>query len=850
MTRLLALVLALLGAAYGPAVPAQPAAGAWVAVPGSARVVAVGGRGVVGAIDAEGTVSRREPRANAWQVVGRDMTRLAVDAAGTFWAIDRQGTLQRLEGAAWRAVGQGATALAVAPDGTLVVVTDTGSLARFDPLRAAWSAIPGSASRVAVDARGLVWTVAADGAIARRLGDSWVGVPGRAKEIAADVSGNVVIAGQDGRLYEWAEDQARWTEVAGAGAVAAVGVGGGQLWRADAEGRLHARGIRSRNDAAAGDVAQRRTLRGTTDKLAVPDASPLEFTRVAAASGLAELAIGHDGSVYALTGEGAIRRWAGSQRRFNAFPGNLKRLGVDGAGLPFGVGTGNAFVRHDGEAWRLVRLNFGITEVSIAGAGDALAVAADSQLYRLVLNGEQAASTARLAGNVERVVTALDGSYWYRNTAALLFRCDRAGTCQRFPARAADFAVGPGGTAFIVDDLGNLMRVTPGASFPEIVRRGGTQRVAVGPNDRPWILERNGDVLASRLFDRDETVDPQLARATEPTATVTASDPAGTGTTTPTTPGVTFNQYSFLPVEVPVSAPGFPNLGRGLLDITVGLDDQVIVTGYDGPANANPCNVRANGWQGRNWIYSPQQRRFLHLDFLKRVQYQLAFAGREITRGTAPPQVPGAPAIPAFHGFLRACANYHHVEYDAATFAGNDEFFSSGGLSIGRSILGTNVLTANTRNITLVLDADISLDGHVLAIFPERKINVVPLGAAYGQADFQRYDQEKFARVAVGATRFDMWATNFDGDVFQFVRASNRFEKRNLFANDRAQDIGVGKDGSVFIVDIGGSLKKWNPGLNSWIATGRGGVTRVAVTSRGKPVVANFPNSQRVFIAQ
>jgi hypothetical protein len=848
MKRLFVLMAALLGAA---AALAQTGAGGWVAVPGSALAVAVGGRGAVGAMDAAGTVSRRDLRTNAWQEIGRSMARIAVDAAGGFWAIDRQGTLLRLEGREWRAAGQGAAALAAAPDGSIIVATDTGSLARFEPATSTWTAIPGRASRVAVDARGLVWAVAADGSIARRLGDSWVGVTGRAKEIAADVSGNVVIVGQDGKVYEWIEADARWSEVSGTTSAASVGVGGAQLWRADADGRVYARGLRSRNQSPVADAdARARTLRGTTDKLAVPDASPLEFTRVAQAAGLAELAIGQDGSVYGLMPEGAIRRWSGSQRRFNVFPGTLKRIGVDAAGLPYGIGSNNAFVRHDGSAWRLMRLSAGVSDVSIPGAGDALAVQTDAQLYRVALNGEQAAATERLAGNVERVLASPDGSYWYRNTAALLFRCDRAGTCLRFPARAADFAVGPGGTAFIVDDFGNLLRVTPGASLPEIVRRGSTQRVAVGPNDRPWIIERNGDVLASRLFDRDEAVDPLLARATEPTASVTAADPVGTGTTSPTASGVTFNQYSFFMVEVPVSAPGFPNLGRGLLDVTVGLDDQIIVTGFDGPANANPCNTQSNGWQGRNWIYSPQQRRFVHLDFLKRVQYQLAFAGRELTRGTAPPQVAGAPAIPAFHGFLRGCENYHHVEYDAATYAGNAEFFSAGGFSIGRSILGTNVLTANTRNITLVLDADITLDSHVLAIFPERKINVVPLGANYGLADFQRYDQEKFARIGVGATRFDIWATNFDGDVFQYVRATNRFDKRNLFSNDRAQDIGVGKDGSVFIVDMGGNLKKWNPGLNSWIATGRGGVTRVAVTSKGKPVVANFPASQRVFIAQ
>ena len=866
MRRLLALLAACLaivpvtiaqvptGASLVPAGPSAVPTGTWAAVPGSARALAVGARGVVAIVDAEGVVSRREPRANAWQPVGRDMARVAVDPSGNVWAIDRRAVLQRLDGSQWREVGQGAAALAAAPDGTIVVATDAGNLARFDPAKAAWSAIPGSATRIAVDGRGLLWAVRADGSVARRLGDSWIGVAGRAREIAADVAGNVIVATPEGRVLEWIDEQARWSEVAGAERVAALAVGGGQLWRVDADGSLHAKGIRTQNLALAASEAEakgRRTMRGTTDPAKVVDTGPLAFTLVLRAAGLAELAIGADGSVYGLTPEGLVRRWAGSQKRFNAFPGNLRRLGVDASGLPYGVGSGSAFVRHDGNAWRLVRLTLGLNDVSLAGVGNALAVATDQKLYRILLNGEVAVGTERLASGAERVVVAPDGSYWYRNTAAILFRCSRQGDCARQGTRATDLAIGPGGTVFLVDDQGNLLRVNA-AGQPEIVRRGTVSRVAVGPNDRPWVIEKNGDVYATALFDRDEAVDLQLARATEVTANVTASDPAGNGViaSPPPAPSVSFSQFSFLAVDVPVSAPGFPNLGRGLLDLTVGLDDQIIVTGFD--ANADPCAARTSGWKGRNWIYSPQRRAFLHLDALKGVQYQSALAGRVLTLGPRLPVPAGAPAVPAFFGAVRACERFHTVEYDAATFAGNAEFFSAGGLSIGVSSLTTRQVPTSTRELTNVLDMDITLDGTLVTIFPMRKIQFVPLGPPYfsNTGEFPGRSDRKWARVGVGATKDVLWGIDVDSDVYEYVKSADRFEKRNLLLNDRAQDIGVGKDGSVFIVDLGGNLKKWNPALRSWTPTGRGAVTRVAVTSKGKPVVANFPTAQRVFIAQ
>jgi hypothetical protein len=849
MKRLLFFVLTCWAMGTAALVQAQVTTDAWrpVSFTSAVKVVAIGGRGHVGVIDASGNVWRKAAGSlraeSAWQQIGTGMVRLAVDATGGFWAVDTQGTVRRLEGNNWRAVGSGASAIAAAADGSMVVATNAATLARYDPGKSSWTALPGSGSRVAVDAQNLIWVVGADGAMARRLDNAWIGVTGQAIDIAADALGNVLMVGRDGKLYEWAEATVRWSEQPGVERAASVAVGAGQVWRIDTDGKLYAKGIRVVTPDGKVLAERPKSSSGSSNAATIPSTLPIEFVKVASSTALTDLSIGSDGSVYGLNAAGAIQRWSNAERRFNAFPGTLRKIEVNQLGLPLGVSDASTLLRHDGVAWRKINLPFGVFDVSFAGVSSTLAIGADTQLYRLDIKDDNA-STVRLVGNVEQAVAAPDGGFWYRNTAGLLFQCDKSAACERRGLSTTDIAIGPGGTVFVVDNQSNLHRYNKQIKDFEILRKGTTVRVALGPGDRPWVIEKNGDVLASQQFARNESGDILLARATEATASVTRAEPvlAATG----------LNLFNFLSVDVPISAPGFPNLGAGLLDVTVGLDDQIIVTGFD--ATADPCRSRADGWKGRNWIYNPALRTFVHLDYLKRVQFQMAIAGRAVTLGTAPPALAGAPAVPAFYGLARACTRYHLNEYDAATFNGmTNDFFDVGGLAYSESNLRSNQVTADTRNLTTVLDMDMTLDNWILAIFPERRINFIGIGSNESlnpSGPFPTRDDQKFARIGVGANRNVLWATSFESDVYEFVAATNKFEKRNIFATDKAQDIGVGKDGSVFIVDITGRLKKWDAQQKVFFYAGKSGVTRVAVTSKGKPVVANFPSSQRIFIGQ
>ena len=820
----------------------------WQPIAGAAQDVAVSSKGEVMAVDPNGVVFRRDDKTLGWQTIGRGMVRVALGNDGSAWGVDQQGVVRRYEGSEWRAVGQGAVDIALAPGGNVLVATNNGTLAEFDKAKSTWRALPGAGTRVAVDGKARPWSVGADGAIARRLGEVWIGLPGKARDIAADASGRVVIAGIDGKVYEWLDEGGRWSEITGAETTVALAVAGAQLWRVDAAGKLFAKGSRSKPKPDNDKPVTTPAGPGATPPAAAPDLSAINFTRLA--TGFLELAIGADGSIFGINQGKELQRWSNAEQRFKTFPGSLGRVGVDANGLPYGLGSGGALVKHDGSAWRTQSIKFPVSDASLLATGEGLVVNAEGLAFRVNLS-EALTGYTRVATDAERVMLAADGSFWYLSKLGLPVQCDVLSNCKRYTVRATDLAVGPGGTAFIVDDNQSLRRFNIGTGLFDLVRKGNTARVAVGPNDRPWILDLKGEVWASGQFARDESKDVQQAGQATATSTVTTTE-------TPVTAVAVKQAYIFHTVDVPTSATGYPNLGGGLNNITVGHDDQIIVTGYD--EAADPCIAKASGWTGgRNWIYSPGKRTFLYLDALKQVNYQVAIATRNPTQfdgywRTDPLPAPsGAPAVPVFYASLRACERYFSIAYNTETFTNRltDILYPFGGFNFLESLKANTEITANTRDITTVVDMDITLDDWLISIYPERKINFKRLGAGFvwGATIEKRADQ-KFARLGVGATRDVLWATSYEGDVYEYVKASDTFEKRNLFVSDRAQDIGVGKDGSVFIVDTAGRLKKWDKALKSFSTTGLGGVTRVAVMSNGKPVAANFPASQRVYIAR
>lgn len=793
--------------------------GAWQKVPGTAVDIAAGADGSVFAVDGNGQVWSRGPGERDWkyQPMPKALSRIGVSPDGEPWGVDDAGTLWQLEARAWRPMGAGAVDVAVGAGGEIAVTTNTGSLAVLRETDG-WAAVGGAGNRVAVGPNGELWTVAADGTIARQLDDAWVALAGKAIDVAIGPDGRVVVVGTDRELYVWNENDLAWSRIAGGSDSVAIAVGpGGSLWRADGAGGIHALGVSVEQPAPESGIVETPPGKGgSTPPQAVPDRSPVEFKPNV---GIAvDLAIGADGSVFALRQGGALQRWSNTDNRFNDFPGDLDRLAVAPDGRPWGVGRGRVF-RHDGAAWREVPLRFQVRDLDIGADGRVFVIDTSDAVYEL---GEPPTSFTRRPGKGRQVAVAPDGrTYWLLNRDGRPLACDSESGCKLEGRIAQDLDIGPGGSVFIVDVGGALRRFDPATDGYELVRAANTARVALGPRDRPWVIDDAGRVFPSAFFERDESGDRDLAILTRRSAEVTEGDADG---------GITIIQgMRFTSTVIPDSAPGFPSLGHGLRDITSGHDDLVIAT-----SGARPCVAGS----GRNWVLDPATRNFVLLEPLGNASFPVVVAAER--RQFAPAPAPFTPPFKALYMlFPFQCSAFQLLEYDRTVFT--PAAFAT------QDFDAAVLFDLFEGPLDLETDMDVTGDGFV--VWTDRKGDVAWFDTRETDDENQiRPAILRFKRVGAGKTFDTVWLVDTESNVYQLV--DGEFELRSFRAEDRALDVGVGHDNSVFIVDLSGRLKKWDPVTQGFSAISKTGVTRVAVDSKGRPIVADFPASRRVFFAR
>tara|TARA_R110002095_G_scaffold169979_1_gene147626 strand:- start:488 stop:3001 length:2514 start_codon:yes stop_codon:yes gene_type:complete len=806
-------------------VNAQNSDTVWELIKGKAIDIDVGGKGAVAAINNSGQVFQYNYTEDSWRRIGKSMARIDAAANGTFWAIDQTGSVRRYTGTQWEAVGAGARDLVVSNNGIVFVVTNTDSIASYNPSTRQWAAINGQATRLAVGPTNILWRIADDGSIARRLDDAWIGVTGLAQDISISEQGRVVIVGKDGKLYEWQDNTANWQVFGGVTQAKTVSLGSNEIWRVDGDGKIYAQGIttQQRNTDENIEIGERGD--GSTDPATVVDTSDLIFEAVPDTTRLADLSIGQDGSVFALTSEGHIRRWSNSEERFLTFPGQVNRLVVQDSGLPLAIGTNDNLVEHDGEAWRQSNLALSLIDLTLTKDDRVLVINSDEQSARL---NEARTSYELLKQRGQQIAAQNDGSFWVIDSSKRLFKCTVNVQCARQSINATDISIGPADSVFIIDTNATLRRFNKDTGDFDIIatRQGNTAHVAVGPRDRPWIIDNRGQVLQAGYFPRDESRDRPLAQKTTATANITTEEPnVSTNTGIQIVKSVSFNN-----VTVPTSAPGFPSLGTGLRDITAGANDIVMVTGFK-----DPC---VNG-TGLNWVYDPVTKAFHHLDYLKRINLYTVIAVDNLiigdVNGNTPPTSPN-PAIPSLVAeWNKNCGNQSILTTYVSSVFNNP------------SAMDTQNFDEATFSLPLPLtelpDIDFAADGTIANIAPG---NTLELFQPETANDVDGFTDISFLRVGIGVNKDDIWVVSTTNNVYEYIPTTNNFTLRSVNQIDKAQDVGVGQDGTVFIVNMQGQLRKWDLITKSFTATNKRGVTRVAVDSRGNPIVGNFPASQTI----
>lgn len=546
----------------------------WKLVPGEARTLTISSAGVVAATGRNGEVWLWKGKGN-WMLLPGKLKRIAAEPSGRLWGIDDDGNIQQYNGTLWRRMPGRANDIAIGGNGDVWIRQPDGALAAWDFASNQWkSGEPGKkAAGIAVDPEGQPWIVGEDGKILRHDAKGWREVPGiEATSVAIGPEGSVYAVDTEETL--WLLDRLRkeWDRVNGQVAGVAVGPSG-KPWVVSPKSEIYASSFfeEKKPEVQTGlPAGSAPSLRFARVPVVPTSKDPLlsnSFTHIQGFAGRS-LAIGNDGSVFALSFDGALSRWSNARNRFSSFPGVFSRIAVAPDGKPWGV-TGRGEVwRHDGTTWRIVR-GVAAQEINVGLNGTVIVAGNDETLYRYLVQEDR---FERLRSSLDgdsaptgsRVAIDPQGHLWTITKDHVILRCDTQ-PCERLAQPAREIGIGPEGSIFIVDADNQLRRLNKSSGEWERIGIDATT-VAVGPGGKPWIANAKAEVWASGFFPRDESGDLALAAAT-----TTATATAGSGITT--TPVFTFSvNMPFDAVPLPV---GFT--GGGDINLAFTPDGRLVV---------------------------------------------------------------------------------------------------------------------------------------------------------------------------------------------------------------------------------------------------------------------------------
>lgn len=454
----------------------------------------------------DGRIRRWEPLSGSWKPVPGTARRITLDSSGQPWIVDPTGRIAHRTGNAWQEMPGLARDIAVGGDGSAAIVDADGDVRVWRPNVGRWVRVGGltaKASAVAVTPNGGPWVATVDGRI----------------------FASVLILPDTAAIEERAKTSvpqaptAQATVVKAPGAVAPSAPSATQP-TAQSETAPEAKATApsaSKVTAATSSPSDKKTPSvtpgnggGTTDPASITSDQALTFTNTRETA--ERLAIGPDGSVFALAGGGVIKRWNNTRKRFEDFPGQLVRLAVGPTGHPWGVSSFGRVFRHDGQNWQQI-VGATASDITVGADGTVISADAESNLARLnPLTG----LFERINGRGLQVAVAPDGTPWTIRDDNFVQRCD-TDPCTAFPQQARNIAIGPDGSVFLISVSGQLLRRLPqDKDFTRVLVSGFTPaNVAVGPRGLPWVVATDGTVLASAFFERDETTDRAVALATQ-----------------------------------------------------------------------------------------------------------------------------------------------------------------------------------------------------------------------------------------------------------------------------------------------------------------------------------------------
>jgi hypothetical protein len=805
---LLALLLCCVNALAAEGDPWQP-------VPGDAAVLA-GAADTVYAVGRDDSVWQWQREGGYWGRFPGKLKRLVVAASGKLWGIAPDGTVQRHTGVSWEAMPFKARDIAVTSQDDLVLVLPNGELRKRPQAGSEEIVLPGTAARIAAARDGILWKLSTDGDIARLVGNEWQAAPGRARDIAIAADGTIFIATMQGELRRWEPYANDWRTVPAPPGVALAAAGfNNTLWVTLSNGAIRAQGTIetprvASSETAANSITMRRGNRGgrmssragraamraaawaaTKPEAATTDTSPFTFTDTRS-DGRA-LAIGMDGSIFAIGEDALFYQWSNAEQRFKSFPGDLVKIAVDPSGSPWGINLYGRIFRHDGSDW-----------VQVQGTASDIAIGANGRVVVADAMGDLSEYDPSMLGfkplpgmNAYFVAVAPDGTPWGLLQDGTVVRCGQI-PCERLARKAMEIAIGPDDSVFVVTAEGRLERYLAATDEWEIITVNGLKvtDVAVGPKGRPWVVAEDGSVLYSAQFPRDEGTDIQSAVVTK-TPTTGSGDIA------------TVNEGGGFVISKNIAFGSVTSALAVLREVTVGQDGTVLAIG-----NSNPITPAYEK-------YNPTSK--------KLVAQSTTLPNNDRFR-TVKADANGDLWFMSLHTNGRL---YH--QKSGGSFETVDVFS-------GTTFCPTPCGVEPTR-----LDLDIAPNGDLYVI----DTNGTLYWKSVQASKFSKLISGTFQRVAV-ARSGDVWVITLGGGQTIKQIIDGKAVTRALNAGETPVDIAGGADGSIFISYDDGSnfmLARWNATSQSFDKVSQP-ATAVGVAPDGRPWVVDESQPRLLFYAK
>ena len=514
-------------------------------------------------------VQKWEPLSNSWQNIKDDFVaiRVALGPNGQPWVIDKEFRIFRFVANAWQSLPGFARDIAVGGNGTAVIADRDGRIRVWLPEEKRWNIVSGieNAAGVAATPKGHPWVVDTDGRL----------------RAAALIKKEDVLAEPENQAPTPSAPVAQAPSIQAAPILAPsaqINTPTPSQSNAESNKAPEAKAPEAQTAQAGQESSASASTTGGSespgggggssgDPGATTTTENIEFTDTRKTA--AHVEIGSDGSVFVLITGGTIKRWSNDRKDLDDFPGLLARIAIDPMGNPWGVTSLGRVFRHNGMDWKQI-VGATASDIAIGSNGDVVTADADSNLARY---NSVTGRFERISGRGIQVAVAPDGSIWTIRDDNVVQRCDTE-SCTPVNRLARAISIGPDASIFLVTTNNQLLRRKPDSdNFERVRTRGETPSdVAVGPNGFPWIVTSNDRLFYSRLFERDESTDRNVALRT-------SDDTAGSGATAAVVSSQSSSGFTFTKnLRFDAFKSSDPDASFGMLEaLYVGQDNSVFI---------------------------------------------------------------------------------------------------------------------------------------------------------------------------------------------------------------------------------------------------------------------------------